>query len=152
MTNPQTPSNTDVSLDRVIDMASGAVPKDDSLAEHRDARRVPCDQKVALVQRTPDGGKTISTIVQCKDISPGGMCVLSRYMLHVGHEGAILITRSNGEQVIIGVKVVHCRYVGKMGHESGLEFLDSADGFKLDDFRDQQGNMPQLAGSGRAAA
>lgn len=139
----------DSQLDRVIDMARGAIPKDDSNSENRHDRRLPCTEKAALVQRTPGGGKTICTVINSKDISPGGMCVLSRYMLHVGHEGAILISRSNGEQVIIGVRVVHCRYVGNHCHESGLEFLESANGFTLLDFKDQQGNMPQICSKRR---
>lgn len=148
--NPQDkPKNM---LDHVIDVASGAVPDDDSLREHRDAQRMECDEQVALVQRTPDGGKSICTVVRARDISPGGMGVTSRYMLHVGHNGAMLITRSDGQQVILGIRVVHCQYTGDGGHESGLVFLEDVDGFTIDDFRDQQGNMPQLKRSGRAAA
>jgi hypothetical protein len=149
MANQKTSSQDIDALDRVIDMASGAVPKSDLLAEHRGDRRLPMSQKVAFVQRMPDGGKSICTVVQGKDISPGGMCIISRYMLHIGQKGAVLLTRSNGKQVIIGAKVVHCRYVGPAGHESGLEFLDSVDGFTIEDFRDQQGNMPQLGGTDR---
>jgi hypothetical protein len=131
-------------MDHIIDIASGAAEPDDSLREHRDSQRIACDENVAIVQRTPDGGKTICTVVRARDISPGGMCVNSRYMLHVGQTGAILVTRSNGEQSIVGVRVAHSRYTGNMEHESGLEFTGDADGFTLKDFVDQQGNMPRL--------
>ena len=96
------------------------------------------------MQWTPDGGKSIATVLRCKDISSSGLSILSRYMLHVGHEGAILILRSNGEEIMLGVKVVHCSYVGDMNHESGLRFIELSAEFSLGDFRDQHGNMPEL--------
>jgi hypothetical protein len=65
-------------------------------------------------------------------------------MLHTGHEGVVLMKRSNSDEVMLGVKVVHCSYIGDMNHQSGLRFIDVPDRFSLDDFRDQQGNMLRI--------
>jgi hypothetical protein len=149
--NEPLPGEDDMSsspIDHIIDVASGAAEADASDVENRGTRRFEYGGEIALVQWTPTGGKSIPTTVRCKNVSSSGMCVVSRYMLHVGHEGAILIKRSNGEEVILGVKVVHCSYVGDMDHESGVEFVECSDQFSLEDFRDAEGNLPPL----RAAA
>jgi hypothetical protein len=134
------------SIDHIIDIARGISAADTADREHRQTRRMPYDRAIALVQITPDGGRSIPTIVRCKNISAGGMCIHSRYMLHIGYEGAILMMRSNGEPVILGAKVVHCKYIGDMLHESGIEFIRSSVNFTMDDFCDEQGNMPRLDG------
>lgn len=135
-------------IDQIIDIARGAIEVEAADAENRRTIRAPYERAIGFVQWTPDGGKSIATVVKCKDISSAGLCVVSRYMLHIGHEGAVLMLRSNGEEVMLGVKVVHCSYVGDMNHESGLAFIDLSDQFASDDFRDQYGKMPEL----RAAA
>jgi hypothetical protein len=132
------------SIDHIIDIARGTTAADACDRENRLTRRRPYDCAVALVQITPDGGKSIPTVVRCKNISAGGMCILSRYMLHIGYEGAVLLMRSTGEPVIVGAKVVHCKYIGDMLHESGIEFIRPSVNFAMDDFCDEQGNMPRL--------
>ena len=131
-------------IDHLIDIASGEVQIEEADREKRQLMRCDHDGLVALVQMTPEGPKSIPTIVRCKNISPGGMCVVSQYMLHAGYEGAVLMQRSDGEEVIIGVKVVHCRYVGEIRHEAGIEFIELPVDFSMEDFRDTQGNMPRL--------
>ena len=144
-------SESDANLvDRFIDIAMGTIPADPDDHENRTTRRCEHDRPIGFVQMTPTGGKSIATVVRCKNISPGGMCVVSRYMLHVGHIGAVLMRRANGDEVMLGVKVVHCEYVGDMKHESGLEFVELLAGFAIEDFRNEQGYMPQLK-QGRAA-
>jgi hypothetical protein len=138
------PAYDPTSIDHIIDIARGAAVADSADQELRQTRRVPFDGKVALVQITPDGGKSIPTTVRCKNVSAGGMCVQSRYMLHIGYEGAVLMLRSNGEPVIIGARVIHCKYIGDMLHESGIEFIEPTVNFMMDDFCDEQGNMPRL--------
>ena len=131
-------------IDRMIDIASGEAAVDEAERENRDTRRTACDCLIGFVQFTPSGGKSIPTVVRCTDISAGGMRVVSQYMLHIDHEGAVLMERSNGEEVILGVKVVHCKYVGDMKHLSGLQFIQHSGVFAADDFRDEHGNMPRL--------
>jgi len=131
-------------IDRIIDVARGVGNAEPIDVENRGNRRCNYEADLAFVQWTPTGGKSIATMVKCKNISSTGMCVVSRYMLHVGHEGAILLARSNGEEVILGVRVIHCSYVGDMKHESGLIFIEVPSHFSLEDFRDEQGNMPKL--------
>ncbi len=131
-------------IDHIIDVARGAVDAEPVDVEHRNNRRCDFDADIAFVQWTPTGGKSISTVVRGKNISSTGICVISRFMLHVGHEGAVLLSRSDGTEVILGVRVVHCSYVGDMKHESGLTFIEVPLQFSMDDFRDEQGNMPRV--------
>ncbi|MCP3902146.1 MAG: hypothetical protein GY715_00805 [Planctomycetes bacterium] len=138
---------TDNPIDRIIDVARGVLDPDPTDVENRGTRRHDYGGLVAFVQWTPTGGKSISTVVRCKNISSTGLCIQSRYMLHVGHEGALLMLRSSGEEVMLGVKVVHSAYVGEMTHESGLEFCEVHENFSVDDFRDEHGNMPRLTGN-----
>ena len=139
--------STDNAIDRILDVAQGKAEADPNDLENRGTRRQEYGGLVAFVQWTPTGGKSISTVVRCKNISPTGMCIQSRYMLHVGHEGSVLLLRSDGEQAMLGVKVVHCSYIGEMTHESGLEFCELNSNFSIEDFRDEHGNMPQLTGA-----
>lgn len=147
---PESKSNTRSTIDRMIDVARGVAETDPVDLENRGTRRCEHEALVALVQWTPNGGKSISTVVQCKNMSPSGMCIVSRYMLHVGHEGVLLLQRSNAENVILGIKVIYCKYVGGMKHESGIKFVEVPTHFSMEDFRDEQGNMPRL-GSRQAA-
>ncbi len=131
-------------IDRMIDIASGTAEPESGDLESRGTRRHEHDAVMGFVQRTPDGGKSIPTLVRSKNISPTGMCIISRYMLHVGHEGVVLMTRTNGAEVLLGVKVVHCVYVGEMKHESGFEFIEVPVDFSMEDFIDEHGNMIRL--------
>ena len=129
-------------IDRLIDIATGRVEPEGDDMEQRGTRRHGTDAWVALVQITPSGGRSIPVAVRCKNISAGGMCIVSRYMLHVGYQGAILMRRSDGELVLIGVRVVHCSYVGKHEHESGIEFTPDTGGIEMSDFEDETGELP----------
>lgn len=133
-------------IDRIIDIARGAEAVVEDERENREFKRRPYDGWIALVQLMSTGGRTRPLTIQGKDISVGGVGVVSRQMLHVGHKGAVLFRRSNGEPVLVGGEVVHCNYVGQMRHESGIAFIDLPDGIVLDDFRDERGELPQLAG------
>lgn len=133
-------------LDRLIDVACGTIKPGADLREHRDTRRQPLSVSAALVQLMPDGGKSIPTVVQTVDFSPGGLRIISQYMLHVGYHGAIMLERPNGEQVLFGVRVAHCNYTGNMRHESGLAFTGNMHGLSTDDFRDEHGKLPAFQG------
>jgi len=128
-------------IDHLIDIVNGEAQPESEDLEHRTTRRYEHDAAIGFVQMTPSGVKSIPTV----------MCVISRYMLHVGHEGAVLMRRSNGTKVILGVRVVHCNYIGEMKHQSGYEFIDLPVQFTMDDFRDEQGNMIRLDAPGLAA-
>lgn len=133
-------------LDRMIDVACGAIKPGADFREHRDTRRQPLHASAGLVQLMPDGGKSIPTVVQTVDFSPGGLRIISRYMLHVGYHGAILLERANREQVLFGVRIAHCDYAGHMRHESGLAFTGDLHGISIEDFRDEHGKLPVLQG------
>ena len=131
-------------IDRLIDIASGAAQTDPALEEGRGDRRFPYNGLVAFVQMTATGGYSIPTVLHCVNMGQRGLGVISRYMLHVGHKGAVLLRRSNGELIVLGATVVHCTYKGDMKHECGLALTSEPVGFSLEDFRDRQGNLPKL--------
>ena len=131
-------------LDHLIDVALGhAEPLPDEV-ERRSMRRGEFEGLLAFVQWTPSGGKSITTVVRCKNISSNGICIVSSYMLHPEREGVLLVQRSNGEHVLLGVRVVYCRYAGNMIHESGVTVIRTPKSFSLDDFRDEHGALPKL--------
>jgi hypothetical protein len=138
-------------LDRLIAVARGEAEVEEGDKEHRKMRRCRMDGQLAFVQTTNTGGKSIATTVQCRDIGPGGIGITCRHMLHVGYEGAVLMPRPKRVHTIVGVKVTHCRYVGDMCHEAGLIFTGALPNFEIDDFRDEQGNLPRLTECRRAA-
>ncbi|HRP64316.1 MAG TPA: hypothetical protein PK400_13530, partial [Phycisphaerales bacterium] len=105
-------TETKTTLDRMIDVACGAIRPESDLREHRDTRRQTLHTSAALVQLMSDGGKSIPTVVQTVDFSPGGLRIISRYMLHVGYHGAILLERANREHVLFGVRIAHCNNAG----------------------------------------
>lgn len=109
--------------DRLMDYAaalkSGQKPKQDRRARDR----IPLDAPVVLRILTPDGHVLPPMELRAKDISSRGMCVVSRNMIYVDAIGAARMRRSDGRFVVVGVRVRHCRYVGRMSHETGLEFI-----------------------------
>ena len=120
-------------------------------AENRGVLRGEYVAPIALVQWTPEGGKSIVAVCESKDASSTGMCVVSKYMLHVGYEGGVMMLRSGGEAVLLGIQVMHSRYVGEMVHETGLAFIPVPAGYSIDDFRDCQGNLPKFLQESKAA-
>jgi hypothetical protein len=131
-------------IDRLIDIARGSAQVSAEERENRDTKRVAFSGSVALVQVTATGDRTRPLIVRCKNISPGGLCIVSRQMLHIGHGGAVMMQRSNGTTVLLGARVVHCSYIGNMEHESGIEFTPLPEGISERDFHDAQGNLVRL--------
>lgn len=87
--------------------------------------RFSIDADVYCVVCNSESGISHPLKVRARDISPGGLCVLSRNMLHVGYTGAVRMIRADGTELIIGIQVTRCRYVGDMMHECGLLFLDA---------------------------
>ena len=127
--------------DRLIDLAAGLKSGEVASDERRSRQRVPYDATVALILLGPDGYRSEPILLRAKDISAGGVCVISRNMIHVGAAGAMQLVRSDGRAALVGVQVRHCRYVGKMQHQTGLQFSDMPEGLSPKDFLDQDGRM-----------
>ena len=72
----------------------------------------------------PETGIGPQLTVHIRDISPGGMRILSRNMLHVGYVGAVRLVRADKSVIIMGIRVVRCHYEGDMLHDCGMEFLE----------------------------
>ena len=137
-------------IDRIIDIARGAAPAGPSERENREACRIPYTGTVAMIIIRPTGTTTEPTLVTCENISTGGIGVLSAQELPVGSRGGVLLMKSDGESVVIGVRVVHVNDRGPHGFECGIEFETEPSVVTLLDFQDTAGNLPQI-GRSRAA-
>lgn len=137
-------------FDRIIDIARGAAPAGPSERENREACRIPYMGTVAIVLIAPSGGKTAPALVACRDISTGGLRVLSSNELPVGSRGGVLIMKSDGEPVVLGARIVHVRRHGSLGFDCGLEFEVEPSAVSMLDFKDAAGNVPEI-GSAKAA-
>ena len=137
-------SRTSEQADRLIDLAAGFKPGGRASDERRDRQRVPYDATVALILLGPGGFRSEPILLRAKDISAGGICVVSRNMIHVGAAGAMQLVRSDGRAALVGVQIRHCRYVGQMLHQTGMQFTDMPEGLSPLDFLDRQGRMKIL--------
>ncbi len=145
MSEPET-----IQIDRIIDVARGAAPTGPSQRENREATRIPYTSDVAMVVVTPSGAKVSPRILNCENISTGGLCVMSHTELPVGSRGGVLILKSDGDMVVLGVKVVYANSRGPGRFECGLEFERVTSVVTMDDFRDHIGTFPQI-GPAKAA-
>ena len=144
------PEPESIQIDRIIDVARGAAPAGPSQRENREATRIPYTSDVAMVVVTPSGAKVSPNILNCENISTGGLCVMSHTELPVGSRGGVLIMKSDGESVVLGALVVHVNDRGRSGFECGIEFETEPSVVTLLDFQDAAGNLPQI-GHARAA-
>lgn len=120
--------------DQLIDVLSGrsrSVPR-----ERRAHYRHPYSAVIAVVLVGADGTRSQPMALRAKNISLGGVGVIGRQMMHPGQKGAIQLVRSDGSTAVVGVQVKHCRYVGGMDHESGLQFMPMPQGIEPDDLLD----------------
>jgi hypothetical protein len=129
------------STDRIIDAASGAGPVP---TDRRLKRRQPYTALVGLVLAGSDGERSVPIVLRASDISTGGIRVVSGQMLEPGALGALQLVRSNGQRAIVGFRVRHSRYAGKMRHEIGLEFTPLPEGLGAEDFVDEHGRLVTL--------
>ena len=132
-------------IDEVIDIARGVSFPGRFGREQRDTARLPFNGMVAYVRITPVGELAPPVLLAAGDISVGGMCVRSPETLPVGSRGAVLVSRSNGEPVVLAAKVVHCNQVGTCKFECGLEFEVALPAATIRDFHDGDGKLPDVA-------
>jgi len=125
--------------DRLIDTAAGLRPDEQVTDERRVKKRHAYDSRVVLILITPAGERSKPMVLQARDISMGGMCVVSRQMIHPGLDGALQLVRSDGKTAVVGAKVRYCRYAGKMEHYTGLQFGPLPAGLSAEDFLDSNG-------------
>ena len=137
-------------IDRIIDVARGVAPCGPSQRENREATRIPYTSDVAMVVVTPSGAKASPSILNCENISTGGLCVMSHTEIPAGSRGGVLIMKSDGDMVVLGAKVIYSNSRGAGRFECGLEFERSTSLVTMDDFRDQIGTLPQI-GPAKAA-
>ena len=137
-------------IDRLIDIARGVASVGPADRENREVTRLPFCCPAALVLFTPSGETTPPTILAAENISSGGLCVISRQELSVGSRGAVMITKSDGEAVILGARVMYANTLGPKGFVCGIEFEMHPRAITRESFQDVAGRLPQL-GPARAA-
>ena len=137
-------------IDHIIDVALGVVPQGPTNRENREATRVPYNGHVSLIRFTPTGKRTEPLLLESENISSGGLCVRLPEELPVGCRGVVMLSRSDGERVILLAKVVYCNAPDAFSYECGLEFEPPSVAVSFEDFKDGQGNMPEV-GLSRAA-
>ncbi|MEE8062263.1 MAG: PilZ domain-containing protein [Gemmatimonadales bacterium] len=137
-------------IDHIIDVALGVVPQGPTNRENREATRVPYNGHVSLIRFTPTGKRTEPLLLESENISSGGLCVRLPEELPVGCRGVVMLSRSDGERVILLAKVVYCNARDAFSYECGLEFEPPSVAVSFEDFKDGQGNMPEV-GLSRAA-
>jgi len=82
--------------------------------------------------------------VRGKNISVGGICLVGRTVFAPGTPLVMQLVRSNGSTAIVGARVQHCRYIGDMQHETGIEFTPLAKRFNHEELLDSDGNLRLL--------
>ena len=137
-------------IDHIIDVARGVAPHGPTNRENRETTRIPYNGHVSLIQFTPMGKKTKPLLLESENISSGGLCVHLPEEMPVGRRGALMLSRSDGERVILPAKVVYCNARDTFSYECGLEFEPPSVAVSIEDFKDDQGNMPEV-GLSRAA-
>jgi hypothetical protein len=128
----------------LIAIAAGEEHADAVLSDRRAKGRVPYQGWVVLLLLGPAGERYPPRTLRAHDISSGGICVVSPQMMHVNSEGAIQMVRSDGSMAMAGVRVCHCRYIGKMKHHVGLAFIPMPEDFENESFLDEDGRMKLL--------
>jgi hypothetical protein len=120
LARPPATLTADAIIDSARQLYSGAAPA--MHVERRDRKRVPFTARIPMVLVTRDGQKLGPLFVRGRDLSVCGMSVTSRNMIHAGQRGVIQLRRSGGQVALIGIEVMHCRYIGAMQHQTGLRF------------------------------
>lgn len=131
-------------IDHIIDVARGVAPQGPINRENREATRIPYNGHVSLIRFTPTGKKTEPLLLESENISSGGLCVRLPEELSVGCRGIVMLSRSDGERVILPAKVVYCNTRDAFSYECGLEFEPPSVPASIEDFKDDQGNMPEV--------
>jgi hypothetical protein len=127
--------------DQLIEQASRLSA---STLERRGAKRHAYDGRVAIVLLSETGSPSAPVILQGRNISAGGLCVISRQMIHPGTVGAVQMVRSDGSAALVGATVRYCVYVGNMRHFTGVEFMPLPSEITAADFVDQDGRAINL--------
>ncbi len=114
------PGSVDAEAAATIDqlMSTAGVGEE---GERRSRERTPFTGKVALVL-IADGKIQPPALYKAVNISPGGLCLQSRGMVHTDQAGAVQMRKSDGQVVTVGVIIRHCRYVADGIHHIGIQF------------------------------
>ena len=77
----------------------------------RTARRYEWSNSIQIIWMNEPYRSDVQPItLKARDISEGGMCLISRCMAHPGQFGIALLGRGQNETLIRGVEVRYCKY------------------------------------------
>jgi hypothetical protein len=128
--------------DRIIDQAAaleaGACCP---VVEQRRQQRFDYKALVGLMLSRPGGSRSEPMVLRARDISSGGVSLLSSHPIAAGSEGVMQLVRSDGQFALVGVVARHCRYAGHMEHRTGFQFAPLPEGFRREDFLDEEGRL-----------
>lgn len=127
--------------DQLIDIASGALPAPVEIDERRAKDRQSYQSLIGLIFANDDGTLADPLVLRAKNISLGGLCLVSRELIAEGRQGVLQLVRSNGKLALAGVEVRYCKYVFDLEHEVGLQFVPMPEGLKTEDFLDENGRV-----------
>lgn len=140
-----TVTSAPLTIDAIIESARGLFSGGQDAPEERQRKRVKFDVQLPLILITRDGQRWGPMLVRGWDLSACGMSVVTRQMIHEGLRGVVQLRRSNGQMAMIGVEVMHCRYIGAMQHLTGLRFTREApDQLSPEAFIGRDGSMMRL--------
>jgi PilZ domain len=91
--------------------------------ERRSRLRQQYDCELTLMLLANELSPIQKVSVRARDISTSGLGVVARGMVHLGWEGCVVLTRSDGRRVTVGIRVARCEYSGDMTHVIGLQFI-----------------------------
>jgi hypothetical protein len=80
-------------------------------------------------------------VVRARDLSEGGLSIISRRPIETGRRGVVQLVRADGRHAVAGVEVRHCRYVEDQAHDIGLKFAPLPEGVRQEDFLDASGRI-----------
>lgn len=113
---------SDDRADLMIDIAAGVAAPEDVQRERRSDKRHCYTALVGVAPVDETGTMHDASVAQGRNISVGGICVGGRTVYAPGTQLVLQLVRSDGSTAIVGGRVQHCRYIGEMQHETGIEF------------------------------
>lgn len=109
-----------------IDMAQriGMGNADAPAVEERRAHpRMAYCREIQTLWATHSTASPRRAVMRESDLSPSGVCLLSRLALPKGARGVALLVRPDGSTVLVGIEVMHMGYAGGMLNACGRRFI-----------------------------
>lgn len=103
-----------------IGMGNAAAP---TVEERRAHARIAYNKEIHTVWAAHSTASPRRAVMRASDLSPSGVCLLSRLVLPRGTKGAALLIRPDESTVHVGLEVMHLGYAGGMLNACGCRFI-----------------------------